>query len=706
LSGFSTFVDLLLKKLYIYINKPIVNRLNPDAMRNILSLFFLLLCSTLFGQYPVPKFGDVEINDLKMTRYEKDTTADALILFDNGASRFDLNMDREFQFIYDRHLRIKIFKKSAFHYADFTIRLYKSGQSREVLSGIKGVTFNLVNGKVVKSKLDLDKIYDTEGKRYTERKFAFPEVKEGSIIELSYSITSDFLYDFRGWNFQYGCPALFSQYSASIPEYFVYRRSTTGYLNFDIANEKQGKRTFNIHYDAEITPGMTGGGRTSAENYNITANTTETVMAVKDVPALIPEPDVDCIENYLQSIDYELLSIQLPNQMRKDYTQTWETVNQQMLGDEDFGGLLKSDRFIADTVASICHNLPTPFAKAVSIYTYMQNWMKWNGEYRLWAPDGLKKPYSNRAGSSAEINLLLTLMLQNAGLMADAVMFSTRDNGIALAVYPTISKYNSVLARVDIEGKTYLLDAVSKYCPFGLLPPNDINGKGRVVNNLAGDWVDLAAPSKYIESKSYNLDINADGTLKGSVVEYYDGYAGLVFRNSLSLEKSTDDFFRKMQENIKGVTINQFSVSDRYDINKRVLDSLNIEIADHLDLVGDKIIFTPLLFEKVEKNPYTLEERKYPVNYTYPISRTYIFVYKLPEGFSIESLPKTVIFKLPDNAASVTYSIQSTGNQITVVYIQKINKILFLPDEYKNLKKLYDQIVMKHAEQIILKKNS
>jgi len=656
----------------------------------------------------VPKYGDVEINDLKMTHYEKDTTADALILFDNGASYFDLKMDREFQFIYDRHIRIKIFKKSAFHYADFTIRLYKSGQSREVLSGIKGVTFNLVNGKVVKSKLDLDKIYETESKLYTEKKFAFPEVKEGSVIELSYSITSDFLYDFRGWNFQYGCPALFSQFSASIPEYFVYRRSTRGYLNFDIANEKQGKRTFDIHYESEINPGMTSGGagRKPAENYTITANTNETVMAVKDVPALIPEPNVDCIENYLQSIDYELLSIQLPNQMRKDYTQSWETVNQQMLGDEDFGSLLRSGRFIADTVASICHNLTTPLAKAVGIYTYVQHWMKWNGEYRLWARDGLKKPHSNRAGSSAEINLLLTLMLQSAGLQANAVMFSTRDNGIALAAYPTISKYNSVLASVDIEDKTYLLDAVSKYCPFGLIPSNDLNGKGRVVNNLTGDWADLAASSKYIESKNFTLDINTDGTLKGSAVEYYDGYAGVAFRNDLSTEKSLDDYFRKMQENIKGLVINQFSVLDRNDINKRVQDSLNIEIADHLDMVGDKIIFTPLLFEKVEKNPYTLEERKYPVNYTYPISRTYVFVYKLPEGYTIESLPKPVILKLPDNSVSITYSIQSSGNQIIVVYIQKINKVLFLPDEYKNLKTLYDQIVMKQAEQIILKKNS
>ena len=95
-------------------------------MRNILILFFLLLCSTLFGQIPVPKYGDVEINDLKMTHYEKDTTADALILFDNGASYFDLKMDREFQFIYDRHIRIKIFLTDSRRYVFWMAIAFKT----------------------------------------------------------------------------------------------------------------------------------------------------------------------------------------------------------------------------------------------------------------------------------------------------------------------------------------------------------------------------------------------------------------------------------------------------------------------------------------------------------------------------------------------------------------------------------------------------
>ena len=124
-----------------------------------------------------------------MTKYDKDTTAEALMLFNFGNTEFILNTDVEFQFVYSRHCQLKFFKKSAFSAGEFSVRLYKNASSKEELKNLKAVTYNLVDGKIVKTKLDNDNIYRAEGKNYTDLKFAFPEVKEGSVIELSYSIT-------------------------------------------------------------------------------------------------------------------------------------------------------------------------------------------------------------------------------------------------------------------------------------------------------------------------------------------------------------------------------------------------------------------------------------------------------------------------------------------------------------------------------------
>jgi hypothetical protein len=295
-------------------------------------------------------------------------------------------------------------------------------------------------------------------------------------------------------------------------------------------------------------------------------------------------------------------------------------------------------------------------------------------------------------------------MLRTAGLDANPVMFSTRDSGIAVTYYPTISKYNSVLSSLVVGGKTILLDARSKYCPFGILPANDINGKGRVVNNIAGEWVDLGASAKFVENKNYFLALNPEGVLSGSITGTYDGYAGIYYRNLISSEKSEEDYYRKLQENMKGLTVNKYSITERNNNMKPLADTLNVEVSDHTEMIGDKLLFYPLLFEKIEKNRYTLEERKYPVDYNFPIEEVYKFCYTLPAGYVVESMPESATFNLPDNSISISYNIKNIDNVIQIEYKRDVRKILFMPENYADLKNLYNQLVKKHEEQVILKK--
>jgi hypothetical protein len=668
-------------------------------MRIITSVAFLMVCTLVHAQFKEPKFGKISVEELTMSRYEKDTTADAVYLFDNGFSRFNVNTNRQFEFSFERHVRIKIFKKAAFDLAEFEINLQQNGSRYEKINNLKAATYNVVGGKMITSKLDKDNIFEEESKYLIKKKFAFPEVKEGSIIELSYTITSDFLYDFRGWNFQHAYPAVWSQYSVVIPEYFVYRQDSKGYLPFTINTNEQGQATYILHYDVDLT-----NGRTPAENYEIKAVTHEQTFAIQDVPAFKSEPNIDCEDNYIQSISFELSSVQYPHEIRKDYTKTWESVNKMMWDSEDFGKLLGSNGFIEDTVAKICNGLTTKIDKATAIYSYVQNRMKWNGKFNIFTDNGLKKAYKERSGSSIEINMLLTLMLQTAGLHADPVLMSTRKNGVAISFFPTISKFNTVISRVEIEGIDYLLDATSDFCPFGVLPYRDLNGKGRLVNSTVGGWVDLDPKVKHITTKVATLNITPEGELKGIFQDKYNGYAAVEYRDRLASVKSEEDYVQKIQEHISGLTINEYKFSDKLNIYKPLTDSLSVNITDKVDVLGDKLLFKPLLLETEDKNIYTLKERSYPVNYAYPTSESFIFEYAIPEGYAVESVPASANMKLPDGSVNMIYNITQDNNKIRLIYKCNINKSIFLPEEYPALKEFYDLIVKKHSEQVILKK--
>lgn len=673
-------------------------------MKYLMVASFLCLFPVLDGQFAEPKFGKVEMADLSMVKYDKDTTAGALILFDCGNSKIILDNNQRFQVEFERHCQIKIFKNSAFDVADIKIRLYHSSDTKEELKNLEAVTYNLVDGKIVKSKLDNKKIYWSTEDKYVNVSFAFPDVREGSVIELTYNINSQLIYNLRGWNFQYHYPARWSQYTYEIPEYFSYRESSKGYLGFDVNTSRKTFASFGVPSEKVVGPSRAGLERTVTTTEYIKVDAKTTTLATKDAPAFIDEPNIDCDENYIQSLEFELSSVIIPGSFPKNYTETWESVNQRMLEDSDFGELLKVNRFISDTVEAICKGKSTGIEKATAIFDYVQKKVKWDGRYRIWSMNGLKKPFMDRVANSSEINLLLTLMLRTAGLTANPVLFSTRDNGVAISYYPTISKYNSVMSVVNIDGKKYLLDATNKYCPFGVLPANDINGQGRVVDNQTGDWVDLNSNETYTENKNYLLNIDPSGKITGSVTESREGYAGIQFRNDLSSEKTDDDYIKKLQENNKGLSVVKYSFADKYNNYKPVTDALDVEITDNAEIIGDKILINPLLFERIEKNRFTLEERKYPVNFNYPISEQYVFSYTLPEGYTVESMPQPVALSLPDNSVSISYDIRKSGNKIEVQYKRNINKMIFLPSEYKKLKNLYDQMVKKHSEEIILKK--
>jgi hypothetical protein len=106
--------------------------------------FFLFLWNDLFAQPPVAKFGDVTLNELKFVPDVKDTTAEAIILFDIG--HFFGN-----QISFTRHLRIKILKSSGTQWGNWLINTPSK-------SNIKAVVFNLENGLLTKEKLEKSEV--------------------------------------------------------------------------------------------------------------------------------------------------------------------------------------------------------------------------------------------------------------------------------------------------------------------------------------------------------------------------------------------------------------------------------------------------------------------------------------------------------------------------------------------------------------------
>ena len=428
-------------------------------MKTRLTFFIILLLfrTQIFAQEaPKIKFGKVSEEELKMAVYEPDTTVAAVILFDDGRSsvRYDVNKNR-FMLSFDRFLRIKILKQSGTSWGTFMISLYSSTQAKEDLGDVDGITFNLENGKIEKVEMKKDAIFKERENKYWEMaRLSLPSVKVGSIIDLKYTINSPLLWNLRTWKFQYSIPVKWSQYDVIYPEYFKYNHSSLGYHRLNSQN--QGTKNENINYTATYeTSGsfMSGGGQREKVNKTISYMANTYNYTAKEVPAMKEEPYLTTLENFTTKMKFELANTDFTkiNGEFKNYTNTWTTISNELLNDEDFGGQINGGNFVEDVVKELTTGKATEMDKAIAIYSHIQNTVKWD-EFKSYMPTtSLRKTYNDKHGNSAELNLLLLVMLQKVGISAYPVILSTRDHGLLSPVHATLSDCNYVIVKAIID---------------------------------------------------------------------------------------------------------------------------------------------------------------------------------------------------------------------------------------------------------------
>src|ERR1700722_2479434 len=149
-----------------------------------------------------------------------DSNTHAVILSDQGEVHYIGNATGWFSCVYSRQTRIKILNKTAFKLATVGFILYGSDQQLQKLSNLAGITCNMENGQVIEQNLDPQDVFITRTDReHRWAKFSMPGVKEGSIIEFTYTIISDIPSYLPPWEFQWrDYPCLKSEYMVEIPE--------------------------------------------------------------------------------------------------------------------------------------------------------------------------------------------------------------------------------------------------------------------------------------------------------------------------------------------------------------------------------------------------------------------------------------------------------------------------------------------------------
>src|SRR5512133_3544353 len=191
-------------------------------MKTILCFLLLLLCLLSESQVVPDEFGNIKPEYLSMKSYLPDEQAEAVVLYDFGKTYFT-ESDYGFRITFERTTKIKILKKAGIDFASIEVPYYVENTQMETVYDIEGYTFSFENGALNKTKLDPKAAFDEKvNDHWMVKKWAMPDVKEGSVIEYKYKVLSPYFVNLRDWEFQSRIPTIYSEYTVCMIPFYEY----------------------------------------------------------------------------------------------------------------------------------------------------------------------------------------------------------------------------------------------------------------------------------------------------------------------------------------------------------------------------------------------------------------------------------------------------------------------------------------------------
>jgi hypothetical protein len=635
----------------------------------LLLLLFVSCCLGAKAQTEFETWGKISDEERILKECSFDIEADAVVLIDEAETIHT----EEHEFITYRHIRIKILKEKGIDEANISIPYYAKDE-RESVDDIQGFAFNIdASGNRVTLSLEKKSIFTEQSNQLWHRKkFTFPGVRAGSIVEYKYKVTQKGYYYLDDWDFQTELPVVVSKYNLSIPpnSEFAYMVHKSDQLQVTV---KPDARNGQIYFE------------------------------MNNVPGLRDEPYMDARRDYLQRVTFQLSAYNNTGFSRQKYMTSWDEVTKELMTNPSFGSQIGKDLSGTDGFINDMKALSSPKEKMRRVYNYVRNYMGWNNIYGFSTMEGVKTAWSKKSGNVADVNMILLNLLKEAGLEAYPLLVSERPHGKVSVQYPFVDQFNAMYAVVVINDKKYYLDATDQFAQPEMVPLTVLNTTGFIVNRKNGGIITIADESlQYKESIVNTLQIGADNTIKGVAFLTSLNYARL--QRLRSYKRNSEKYMESLCKSGPSIVIDSFSLKNQ-EVDSLPLQQY-IQFKGKATATGDYIFVPVNLFSGFETNPFIATRRFSDINFGYGQEVNFNTYVDVPEGYAPDVLPKSIKLVNADKTVTFVREIfyDAGANKVLARISVQLKKSLYGVDEYEELKEFYKKMFDLLNEQIVFKK--
>lgn len=630
------------------------------------------------------EFGRMTASEFTASEALRGRNTDAVVLYSNG--RYSFVDDEQFMngvepfpvFRKELVTRIKVLTEDGARYGVFEFP-YLNFSYNVPLFEIEGYTYNIEeSGELTSTPLGKSDIEDIQidGDRRLKR-VVFPDVKEGSVIELRCIEKTKFS-RMPPWEFQQDIPVLSSQLVYTASPYLGYAVRLKGAKKYDYTDRKIVKGEQRAAYVTDPDHIVYVYGMNNMEAY-----------PSEDYTNNADEDRIRMIFDLVTTVSPRTAAV-TSNKM------SWGEINSELAKNRDFGKFIKA----AEKSYSKIKDIPADRSVTgvgSAIFGYVRDNYRWNGVTSSIASQRVPEFMKKKVGNSADINLYLIGLLRAAGMEATPVLLNVRNSGAIDKEAPSVDAFNYVVASVVIDGVEYFLDATERFAVFGELPERSSNAEGLYMVPDSERWGFTLQEQFSLDEINAEAAIDvAESVLNVSVTRSFEGNAAVNLRNDYT---GGDTELAEILSAVPDTNPRNIAVENHADTGMPFMVKYGytqpVEVGE-----DGRIVIRPLLMLAPDSNPFTgTGIRRFRVNMPFRPMDIYTMRIAVPEGYEVAGLPLKIVVN--DDISFFTYSVQEEDGSVVLQAEYYLCRTDYPPATYSILQMRYDDMLKAFSQEIV-----
>jgi hypothetical protein len=598
--------------------------------------------------------------------------------------------------------RIKILTKEGEKYANVELPFVSTsdnysdiGGNEKTLGEIAGRTIH-ADGTIIPftGKPYLKVMEKSAGVKFQERVFTLPDVEVGSIIEYRYATRiADDVVESPDWYIQ-------GELYVKSAHYAWYPTSR------DLSNERGPITT--ITWFPILPPDVNivrhdiphaSFGHEPAQYFD---------LAIKDVPPEVKEPYMPPVASFSYRVLFNFTVEHTSAEWWKDEGKNWSKridsfadPNSELRNAtvETTAGATTDDQKLQKIYAAVMKVENTHYTRA---HEQREDKAEGGGQVKN-AADVL----SHKRGNETQITQLFVGMAKAAGMKAYFMLVPDRSEKLFVSGWLSFQQFDDAIAIVNVDGKEVYFDPGCRYCAYGHLAWQHtlVQGlremdKGIGFGSTPGDDFKFNSATRVA-----NLRMDDMGQITGKIDLDFSGADAVDWRHRAlsgdeeSLEHALRTHLEDMVPKSLQVKVGKIENLTDYEQPLKVSYDVTGTLGTH---TGKRVILPSDIFLSGSSATFTDEKREEAVYFPYPRYVADAQRLNLPGTMSVEALPNTAKFDLP-NEEAYTLSVVGDAKGFTTRRNHIQGELLVMPKDYDALRKYYAQFESKDQESVVLK---